>query len=65
MWHSYSVLVLSGFVALVVDIAVLLLQVELDPVMKTHDLVVIFGLSNKHVFKSTGILPKTKQVSKF
>lgn len=53
---SYSVFVVSGFVALVVDVVVFLLQVELDPVVKTRYLPTIFGFSDKHVFKSTGIL---------
>lgn len=53
----YRILVVSGFVALVINMVVLFLQIELDPVMKTHHLLAILGFSYKHMFKSTGILP--------
>ena len=56
MLSSYSIFAVSGFVAFVVDVVVLLLKVELDPVVKTHDLPAELGFSNKHVFKSAGIL---------
>lgn len=51
------VFVVSCFVAFVINMVVLLLQIELDPVMKTHHLLAILGFSHKHVLKSTGILP--------
>lgn len=53
---SYCVFVVSCFVAFVVNVALFFLQVEVDPVVKTHDLLAKFGFSNKHMFKSTGIL---------
>lgn len=53
----YCVFVVSCFVAFVINMIVLLLQIELDPVVKAHDLLAIFGFSHKHVFKSTGVLP--------
>lgn len=53
---SYSIFVGSCFVAFVVHMVVFFLQVELDPVVKTHDLLAVLGFSNKHMFKSTGIL---------
>lgn len=53
----YCIFVVSCFVAFVIDMLVLFLQIELDPVMKTHDLLAILGFPHKHVFKSTGILP--------
>lgn len=53
----YCVFVVSCFVAFVINVVVLLLQIELDPVVKAHDLLAILGFSHKHVFKSTGILP--------
>lgn len=52
---SYSIFVVSGFVAFVVNMVVLLLKVELDPVVKTHNLPAVLGFSNKHMFKSAGI----------
>lgn len=57
----YGILVVSCFVAFVIDMVELLLQIELDPVMKTYDLLAILGFSHKHVFKSTGILPVTEK----
>jgi len=56
-WLAYSIFVASCFVALIVNMAALLLQVELDPVVESHDLPTIFGLSDKHMLESTGILP--------
>lgn len=53
---SYCIFVGSCFVAFVVHMVVFFLQVELDPVVKTHDLLAILGFSHKHVFKPTGIL---------
>lgn len=32
------------------------LQVELDPVVKTHDLMAILGFAHKHMLESTGVL---------
>lgn len=62
---SYTVFIVSCFVALVVHMLVFFLQVELDPVVKTHDLIAIFGFSHKYVFKSTGILTSMKNKSFF
>lgn len=53
----YRVFVVSCFVALVINMVVLLLQIELDPVVEAHDLLALLGFSHKYVFKSTGILP--------
>ena len=44
-----------GLVSFVVQIPVFLLQVELDPVVKTGDFCSRFCLSNKDVFESTGV----------
>lgn len=52
---SYYVMV-PGFVSLVVQIPALLLQVELDPVMETSNLISEFSLSNKHMLKSARVL---------
>lgn len=59
----HRVLVLSCFVAFVVDVTVLLLEVELDPVMKTHDLLAKLRFSNKHVLEPAGILPEGNNTS--
>lgn len=59
--YSYSIFVGSCFVALVVNVVVFLLQVELDPVVKAHDLLAVLGFSHKHVFKSTRILTTMKR----
>lgn len=34
------------------------LQVELQPVVQTHDLLPVFGLPDEDVFKSTGVLTR-------
>lgn len=57
---SYGVFAVSGFVAFVVNMAVLFQQVELDPVVETHDLLSKLGFSHKHMFKPTGILSTVK-----
>lgn len=56
--RSYCVFIVPRFVAFVVNMAVLLLQVELHPVVQTHDLLAVFGLSNKHVLKATRVFSK-------
>lgn len=43
-------------VSLVVHVASLLLQVELDPVMEANDVIVSSCLSHKHMFKSTWVI---------
>lgn len=50
------IFVVSCFVAFVVNMVVFLLQVELNPVVETHNLLAVLGLSHKHMFKATGIL---------
>lgn len=57
---SYCVFIVSCFVAFVVNVVVFFLQVELDPVVKTHDLLAVLGFSHKHMFKSAGILTVMK-----
>ncbi len=52
---KYRVLVISGFVSFVVHMTVFLLEVKLDPVVEAHDLFTMFGFTNKHMLKSTGI----------
>lgn len=44
-------------VALVVNVSQLLLQVELDPVVKADDSAPSSGLSYKHMFKPRGVWP--------
>lgn len=44
-----------GLVSFVVQIPVFLLQVELDPVVKTSDFCSRFCLSNKDMLESTGV----------
>lgn len=56
----YTIFVVSCFVAFVVHMVVFFLQIELDPVVQTHDLFPVLGFSHKHMFKSTGILPTMK-----
>lgn len=53
----YTIFVVPCFVAFVVHMLVFFLQIELDPVVQTHDLLPVLGFSHKHMFKSTGILP--------
>lgn len=53
----YCIFVVSCFVAFVIDMLVLFLQIELDPIVKTYDLLPVLGFPHKHVLKSTGILP--------
>ena len=46
----------------VINVSYFLLEIKLDPVMEPDD-IVISALSNKHVFKPTGIvMPKTDKV---
>lgn len=52
---KYRVLVISGIVSFVVHMTVFLLVVKLDPVVEAHDLFTMFGFTNKHMLKSTGI----------
>lgn len=40
-----------------------LLEVELDPVVKTYDFITAFGFSDKHMLESTGILAAMKTMS--
>lgn len=47
--------VLSGLVPLVVQVAALFLQVELDPVVKTDYFCSRFCFTNKDVFEPTGV----------
>lgn len=54
---KYRVLVISGLVSFVVYMIVFLLMVKLDPVVEAHYLFTMFGFTNKHVLKSTGIFP--------
>lgn len=54
---THSVFIAPGFVTLVVNMVVFLLQVELDPVVQAHNLLPLLGLSDKHMLKTTGILP--------
>ena len=54
---TYCVLIASGFVALVVNMAMFFLQIKLNPVVQTHNLLPVLGLSDKHMLKTTGILP--------
>lgn len=61
----YTVFIVPCFVALVVHMVVLLLQIKLHPVMQTHDLLTMLGFSHKDVFKSTRILPVIKNRSMF
>ena len=53
---SYSVPVALGLVTLVIHIAVLLLQIELNPVVEPRDLLPFLRLTNKHMLKTTGVL---------
>lgn len=52
--YSYQIM-LPGLISFVVQVLVFLLQVELDPVVKTNDFCSWFCLANKHMFKSTGV----------
>lgn len=58
---KYRILVISGLVSFVVHMFVFLLEIELDPIMEAHDLLAILGFADKHVFKPTGILTRSKQ----
>lgn len=60
MLLPYTVFIVSGFVALVVHMVVFFLQIKLDPIMQTHDLLTMLCFSHKDMFKSTGILPVIK-----
>lgn len=55
---SYRVFVISCFVAFIVNVSLFFLQVELQPVVQTHDLLPVFGLPDENVFKSTRVLTR-------
>lgn len=52
--YTYEVMI-PGFVSLVVQVAVFLLQVELDPVVETNDFCPRFSFSNKDMLESRGV----------